>query len=108
MNAADNYAVEAKNGLLQLLLVNDSEKLLQNIDAVLIVLENTHGLWQALNYCYKAAEIAERCRREIYEISSQTTHHKRLDRLNKLMDRACAAEKQYARFQQLYVIGQVA
>lgn len=96
-----NGAVAVKDHLLGLLnSPDDSDTRLENIEIVLTVLENTHGLFGDLNYCYKAVEIAVVARAYLDDMHGHCMHWKRIQRLNTLRDRCFKLEREYYKLQQ--------
>lgn len=82
-------AVKVKDHLISLIndasSTNDHHQVIVCVEAVVLpVLLHAEGLWIELNYCYKAQEIAERCRREIEHFLGTCQHHKTLAKLETL------------------------
>ena len=89
-------ATETKDHLLGLLQVDDPSERLDNCETVLTVLEHTLGLWSELGYAYKGVDIIERY---IYvicdEAKQQCGHHKRHERVRRILEKAWKLSPQY-------------
>jgi hypothetical protein len=94
-----NGAVATKDHLLGLLHEPAPDIRLDNIEVVLTVLENTHGLFSDLNYSYKAVEIATMAGQYLSDMLTHCQHYKRINRLVALRDRCGVLQQQYYRLQ---------
>lgn len=97
---AGNGAVATKDHLLNLLNSGqDTEQTLANVTFVLTLLQHTYGLFSDLEYCYKAVEIADRCRTQLDEMLRNCHHYKRIQRIGELRDMAIATASIYYKLQ---------
>ena len=82
-------AVTVKDHLIKIINdAKDANELASVCRTIIIpVLTHTVGFWVELSYCYKAAEIATRCQREIEDYMTwHCQHHKTIEMLTKVRD----------------------
>jgi hypothetical protein len=95
-------AVATKDHLLNLIDAAEDEKALIEVldQSIIPVLTHTEGFWVELEYCYKAAEIADRSWTALDGFNVEGIHHTVAKRLEKYKDKMRALGDRYRKLQQ--------
>jgi hypothetical protein len=97
-------ATATKDKLLNLLNeADDTTSLVLACETIATVLDNTEGMWQESNYCYKASEIAGRCVHELDDAILHQNHWKTLQLLRLTRNKMQTLSDRYYALQQEYM-----